>query len=99
MRMARPTHSTPISKLEGKEKRTPGRKPGSRKTGGRQHGTPNKITLTLKQAVLETFEKLGGAKHMTGWAEKFPSDFYRIAARLIPPGVPVLIDGLDGSLA
>ena len=75
-----------------------GARPGERR-GGRKKGTPNKFTLSLKQAVLATFEKLGGVKHMATWAKESPSDFYRIAARLIPPGVPVLIDGLEGSLA
>lgn len=69
------------------------------KTGGRRKGTPNKVSLSLKQAVLDTFEKLGGIRHMVAWAKKNPNDFYRLAARLIPPGVPVQIDGLYGPIA
>ncbi|MBI3044200.1 MAG: hypothetical protein HYY78_15375 [Betaproteobacteria bacterium] len=68
------------------------------KTGGRTKGTPNKVSLSLKQAVLDTFQKLGGITHMVTWAQENPSEFYRIAARLVPPGVPVCIDGLEGAL-
>jgi hypothetical protein len=82
----------PISKLERTEKRKPGRKPGSRKTGGRQPGTPNKISLTVKQAIIDTFAALGGVKHMETWARKRPTEFYKIAARLIP----VEMSGPDG---
>ena len=55
-----------------------------KKTGGRQKGTPNRLSMSVKNAVLETFANLGGVEHMTGWAEENPSEFYRIAARLIP---------------
>lgn len=63
---------------------TVGRKKGGPKTGGRQKGTPNKYTLSMKDAVLETFAQLGEVKHMVAWATENPSDFYRIAAKLIP---------------
>lgn len=62
-------------------------------------GTPNRVSLSIKYAVLETFEKLGGVRHMITWAKNNSGDFYRLAARLVPPGVPVQIDGLDGNLA
>lgn len=57
---------------------------GKRNGAGRKPGVPNKITLSVKEAVLETFQNLGGVKHMTKWAKDNPSDFYRIAAKLIP---------------
>ena len=61
-----------------------GKPKGSPKTGGRKKGTPNKLTLSVKEAVLETFQNLGGIDHMTEWAQENPTDFYRIAAKLIP---------------
>ncbi len=70
-----------------------------RKTGGRVKGAPNKISLSLKQAILETFLRLGGVSHMAEWAKKHPGEFYRLAARLVPPGAPVRIAGLEGALA
>jgi hypothetical protein len=55
-----------------------------RKTGGRQKGTPNKLSASFRQSVLEAFEELGGTGHLVAWARKNPTEYYRIAARLIP---------------
>ena len=75
------TKTLPIAKVAGLAKR--GSRPGERR-GGRKKGTPNKFSGSVKQAVLDTFEALGGVKHMTSWARKHPAEFYRIAARLLP---------------
>ena len=64
-----------------------------RKTGGRKKGTQNKFTLSVKDSVLKTFGNLGGVKHMTTWAKENPTEFYKIAAKLIPTE----ITGKDGS--
>jgi hypothetical protein len=73
-----------MAKVEQKiAKRRGGSKPGERR-GGRQKGTPNKVGRTVKESVMETFERLGGVEHMTKWAQQNPGDFYRLAARLIP---------------
>ena len=63
-----------------------GSKPGERR-GGRKPGTPNKFSLSVREAVLETFERLGGVEHMTAWAADHPAEFYRIAAKLIPQAI------------
>jgi hypothetical protein len=55
-----------------------------RKTGGRQAGTPNKITRSFKEAVQIVYEEIGGHKAFAAWARENPGDFYRIASRLIP---------------
>jgi hypothetical protein len=55
-----------------------------RKTGGRQAGTPNKITATFKDAVRIVYEDIGGNAAFAAWARENPGDFYRIASRLIP---------------
>ena len=59
---------------------------GKPKTGGRQKGTQNKFTRTVKEAVLETFNKLQGDKrhNLFSWGKKHPTEFYKIAAKLIP---------------
>lgn len=65
--------------------------PGS----GRKAGTPNKSTVAFKSAVLAVFHRMGeaegkGGKNIDGeaaflvWAKANPTDFYKIAARLIP---------------
>lgn len=54
------------------------------KTGGRKAGTPNKITTAFKGAVQLTYDAIGGHAAFADWAKTNPTEFYRIAARLIP---------------
>lgn len=54
------------------------------KTGGRQVGTPNKVTAIFKDAVRTVYEEIGGNTAFAAWAKKNQTDFYKIAARLIP---------------
>ena len=54
------------------------------KTGGRQVGTPNKVTTIFKDAVRTVYENIGGHTTFPAWAKEHPTDFYKIAARLIP---------------
>lgn len=54
------------------------------KTGGRQAGTPNKVTAAFKDAVRLTYDRIGGHEAFAAWARENPTEFYRIAARLIP---------------
>ena len=55
-----------------------------KKTGGRQVGTPNKVTTIFKDAVRTFYEDIGGNAAFAAWAKENPTEFYRIAARLIP---------------
>ena len=54
------------------------------KAGGRQVGTPNKVTAIFKDAVRTVYEDIGGNTAFAAWAKENPTEFYRIAARLIP---------------
>lgn len=60
---------------------------GHAKMGGRKKGTQNKFTKSFKDAVLEAFGRLGGVDHLSEWAQRNQSDFYRLAGRLIPTEV------------
>ena len=53
-------------------------------TAGRRKGTPNKITKAFRHAVINVFNRLGGEDHLWRWAKRNPTEFYKIAARLIP---------------
>ena len=53
-----------------------------RKTGGRQAGTPNKITAQFKEAVRTVYEDIGGDKAFADFARANP--FYTICSRLLP---------------
>lgn len=55
-----------------------------KKTGGRQPGSPNKLSQTAKENIEGVFQKLGGQKTMMHWARRNLTEFYRIYARLLP---------------
>jgi hypothetical protein len=57
---------------------------GRSKTGGRQQGTPNRLTGLFREAVLAVYEGLGGHAAFLQWARENPTEYYRIASRLIP---------------
>ena len=55
--------------------------------GGRQKGTPNKLSTTVKDNVISVFQQLGGAKAMAEWARENPTHFYNLYAKLLPQDV------------
>lgn len=54
---------------------------------GRPKGAKNKTTIAFKQAVMDVFAGMGGNKTFQKWAVANPTEFYKIAARLIPSEV------------
>lgn len=66
-------------------------KPGE---GGRPKGVKNKITTTVKGAVLDAFIKLqaDSKNNLEAFAKKYPRDFYQIAAKLIPTEVQATVE-------
>lgn len=66
---------------------------------GRKPGSQNRVTRSFKEAILATFDSLGGPAHLLTWAKKHPGDFYRIFARMTPPGFPVRLEGFSGTPA
>lgn len=68
--------------------------------GGRQKGTPNKLTKSAREAFQLAFESLNrpGSKHaLSTWARKNPTEFYKLYARLIP--VEHVGEGGEGPIA
>lgn len=55
-------------------------------TPGKQPGTQNHLTKTIKATVLAVFNELQDdpKNSLKSFAQKYPRDFYAIAARLIP---------------
>jgi hypothetical protein len=63
---------------------------------GRPKGVPNKTTATMKEAIAAVYDKLQRDKaredgdhtethaHFAEWAKDHPTEFYRIAAKLLP---------------
>lgn len=51
---------------------------------GRPKGVPNKLTRSIKEAFQIAFDKNGGAEGLAKWAAENPTEFYKLAARMIP---------------
>jgi hypothetical protein len=51
---------------------------------GRPKGMQNKTTQSVKAALTEAFEQMGGVKSLVAWGEAEPAEFYRIWGRLVP---------------
>lgn len=53
---------------------------------GRPKGIPNKFTKQFKDLLTETIQALEEKRDhgLMAWAEKHPSDFYRICSKLVP---------------
>lgn len=53
---------------------------------GKPKGTPNKLTKSVKEHVLNVFNSLqeDPTANMEAWAKSEPTEFYKIAAKLIP---------------
>jgi hypothetical protein len=57
---------------------------GMPKVGGRRAGTPNKLSRVFREAVMKAYDTIGGDEAFAKWAANHPTEFYKIAARLIP---------------
>lgn len=68
-----------------------------KKTGGRQKGTPNKLTKSAREAFAAAFDGVGGAPALTRWAKANKTEFFKLYARLIP--VEHVGAGGDGPVA
>ncbi len=78
-----------LQKTEKKHKGNPNLKAGP----GRPKGSQNKLTKTVKQAVLDAFEELGGADWLVSVGRKDPKTFSQLLAKCIPAEVT----GKDGA--
>jgi hypothetical protein len=62
--------------------------PSQPKTGGRQKGTPNKVTAQLKDAILLAAENAGGEQGVVGYltdiAEQHPTVFIPLLIKILP---------------
>lgn len=63
---------------------------------GRPKGMPNKITRTVRVAFEEAFREINvdpSKPYALGeWAKKNPTEFYRLASKLIPVQVAATVD-------
>lgn len=57
---------------------------GRPKTGGRQAGTPNKVSGTLKEMILDALEQKGGVAYLVKKAEDTPAAFMTLLGKVLP---------------
>lgn len=80
---------------------------------GRPKGTPNKLTRTVRDAFEQAFELLQQdegdpvierpAANLSAWAQRNPTEFYKLASKLIPTeingdvkGTLIVVTGVPG---
>ena len=63
-----------------------------RKTGGRQKGSTNKTTTSVKASLAHVYALSGGDEALLAWRNENPSEFYRLWGRMLPAEV----SGPDG---
>ena len=56
---------------------------------GRVKGVPNKVTASIRQALVNAFEKLGGVRSLVAWGKANPNEFYKLWGRMAPTEVAV----------
>lgn len=68
--------------------------PGNTLSTGRPKGVPNKLTVTIREAVLEAFNELQNDpnNNLIAWGRNNPSLFYQIASKLIPTEINHSLD-------
>jgi hypothetical protein len=59
------------------------------KVGGRTKGATNKLTRSVREAFEAAFNGLQDDKehNLTAWAKENPTEFYKLASKLIPTEV------------
>lgn len=62
------------------------------KTGGRKKGTPNKISRDIREAVLQSFETVGGAAYLAEQAKTNPTAYLSLVGKVLP----LQVTGEDG---
>ena len=54
------------------------------KTGGRKAGTPNKISASVKEAILKAFDEAGGQSYLAQVARENPAVFCQLLGKVLP---------------
>lgn len=76
-----------------------------KKTGGRQKGSQNKVTIAVKEMVIAALDKAGGIDYLVAQSSSNPNAFLSLVGRVIPtqltgdPNAPIMtrIELVDGN--
>lgn len=69
-----------------------------KKFGGRKKGTPNKLTTSVKEAIVRAFDEVGGVSYLVKVANEDPKTFCTLLGRVIPTEVRADMTSSDGSM-
>src|SRR5262245_14094618 len=73
-----------------------------KKTGGRQKGTPNKLTVELKDAILKAAELAGDEQGIVGYLHTIavaqPQAFLTLLGKVLPKDVTLKADASEAFL-
>lgn len=75
---------------------------GKREGAGRKQGVPNKLSSTVKDNIIDVFDRIGGVESMAVWATENQTQFFNLYAKLLPlqvtgeGGGPIVVGWLDG---
>ncbi len=73
-----------------------GPKPGTSRVGGRQKGTPNKMTTLAKDAIAQAAEGLGGTDRLIKWAKSDEQNERVFWGQIYTKLLPLQLTGADG---
>jgi hypothetical protein len=94
--MTTKTHNPAFDKLQAKTKKQSG---GPRAGSGRPKGVPNKISASVKQAIEEAFNGVGGAAYLMQQAQENPQAFLTLLGKIIPAQVQADVTSNGRSIA
>jgi hypothetical protein len=57
---------------------------GKRNGAGRPAGIPNKLSASVKDNIIDVFDKIGGVESMAIWATENQTQFFNLYAKLLP---------------
>jgi len=69
------------------------------KTGGRQKGSPNKITAELRDMIMQALNESGGVEYLKQTAIDHPAAFLTLIGKILPLPVNVDHSSKDGSMS
>ncbi len=61
--------------------------PGTPRVGGRQKGTPNKLTGDVKASIVAAFDEVGGKDFLVQLAKDDPKTFCSLVGKVVPLSV------------
>lgn len=65
---------------------------GHPKYGGRQKGTPNKISRDVRRTIIETFDAIGGEAAYREWAEANKDKYFEHFRAMAPKSIEASVE-------